>query len=77
MTDGAADLLVNEAYNPDFGVRPLKRHIERTVVADITTQILSGKLRAESRVVVDVSGDQIIVRPQSSMFDSMIVDDQM
>jgi len=63
VTDGAADLLVSEAYNPDFGVRPLKRHIERTVVAEITTQILSGKLRAESRVVVDVSGDQIVVRP--------------
>lgn len=59
--DAAADQLVRDAYTPDFGVRPLKRHIERVVVFQLTDLILRGVLTPNSKVLVTTDRGKVVV----------------
>lgn len=66
LSDAAADLLVREAYNPEYGVRPLKRHLERTVVAHITTLILTGQLAASAVANIAVEQGKLVVSVETA-----------
>jgi ATP-dependent Clp protease ATP-binding subunit ClpB len=52
-SDRAADLLVEAAYTPEYGVRPLKRYIEKTVVKEITNLVLRGQASPGSTLTVE------------------------
>ncbi|KAL0591505.1 hypothetical protein ABG067_001103 [Albugo candida] len=49
---GALDVILKEAYDPQYGARPLKRYIEKHVVTGLSKLILAGKLPAKSHVEV-------------------------
>jgi ATP-dependent Clp protease ATP-binding subunit ClpB len=55
LGDGAAQLLVEQAYDPLYGARPLRRHVERTLSNHIGRLILKGDLPNNSIVRVSVS----------------------
>ncbi len=43
--------LAREGFDPEFGARPLKRHIRRTLEKELTRAILDGRLGEGSRVL--------------------------
>ena len=45
--------LVEEGYNDEYGARPLKRAVQRLVEDRLSEEILKGKFKAGSTVVVD------------------------
>src|SRR3970282_957766 len=45
VTDAAKAYLAREGYSPDFGARPLRRLIQRTVENTLAKRILAGELR--------------------------------
>jgi ATP-dependent Clp protease ATP-binding subunit ClpC len=49
--------LAAEGFDPEFGARPLKRHIRRTLEKELTRAILDGRL-AEGAHVVARDGDE-------------------
>jgi len=53
VTDAAAEKLATEGYDPAFGARPLKRAIQRLVLDELATQVLSGEIPDGSSVLVD------------------------
>ncbi|SME94370.1 ATP-dependent Clp protease ATP-binding subunit [Streptomyces sp. Amel2xC10] len=61
VTDGAADLLGNLGYQPDFGARPLRRTIQREVDDRLADLLLSGQLNAGDRARVDAVDGHIVV----------------
>nr|CCA14066.1 heat shock protein 101 putative [Albugo laibachii Nc14] len=48
----ALDVILEEAYDPQYGARPLKRYIEKHVVTGLSKLILMGRLPAKSHVEV-------------------------
>jgi ATP-dependent Clp protease ATP-binding subunit ClpB len=62
ITQEAKDYLAREGYNPDFGARPLRRLIQRSVENPISRELLAGEFREGETVVVDAKGGEITVR---------------
>ena len=63
VTDAAMDFLGEKGYDEVFGARPLRRTIQDLVVDKLSEDLLRSKFRAGDTVVVDVEGEEIVVRP--------------
>ncbi len=61
VTPDARSALAREGYNPDYGARPLRRLIQRTVENPISRQLLAGEVREGDSVVVDARGGEVVV----------------
>ncbi len=53
LTDKAREYLAERGYDPSFGARPLRRHIQRELETALGRKLLSGEVRDNSRVTVD------------------------
>jgi len=53
VTEEAKAYLSREGYNPDFGARPLRRLIQRSLENQLSRMLLAGELREGDTVVVD------------------------
>ena len=42
--DSALEKIMEDAYDPMYGARPLKRYIERAIVTDLSKRLISGTL---------------------------------
>ena len=65
VTPAARIALAEQGYDPDFGARPLKRLIQRTIADPASVLILEGKVSestGESLIVVDYVNGEFVVR---------------
>ncbi len=53
LTDAAITLAADEAYEPSFGARPLKRYLQKNVETLLAKEILSDKARAGDTIIID------------------------
>ncbi|MCM1244978.1 MAG: ATP-dependent chaperone ClpB [Roseburia sp.] len=53
LTDEAKDKIVEEAYEPAYGARPLKRYIQKHVETLLAKKILADELHAGETFVID------------------------
>ena len=60
FTDKALDYIVNEAYDPAYGARPLKRFVQKDIETNLSKMILSNKVPENSTVVLDSDGEKLI-----------------
>ena len=56
-TDDVLDKLGEEGFDPTFGARPLKRVLQRRVLNALSKEILSGSIKKDSIVLMDVDPD--------------------
>ncbi|HET6245288.1 MAG: ATP-dependent chaperone ClpB [Bacteroidetes bacterium] len=61
-TDDALDWLAQLGYDPQFGARPLKRVLQKHVLNELSKQILAGKIKEESIIVLDVFDKEFVFR---------------
>ncbi|MDP9021151.1 MAG: ATP-dependent chaperone ClpB [Actinomycetota bacterium] len=61
VSDAARHWLADRGYDPVYGARPLKRVIRKEVEDRIALALLNGGLEDGHTVVVDVSGDDLVV----------------
>jgi ATP-dependent Clp protease ATP-binding subunit ClpB len=63
FTDDVKELLAKEGFDITFGARPLKRVIQQRIYNLISKEILEGKIRENSKIVIDIdSKNNIVVR---------------
>ena len=62
VTKKAVDYIADTGYDPQFGARPIKRVIERSLLNEISKMILDGKLDKDSVIVVDEKGGDLVFR---------------
>jgi ATP-dependent Clp protease ATP-binding subunit ClpB len=43
-SDDAVDAVLTAAYKPEFGARPLKRHLEKHITTQVSKLIISGSV---------------------------------
>jgi ATP-dependent Clp protease ATP-binding subunit ClpC len=53
--------LSREGFDPEFGARPLKRHLRRTLERELTRAILDGTLADGSHVTARIGPDEAVV----------------
>jgi ATP-dependent Clp protease ATP-binding subunit ClpC len=58
---GLVARLAREGFDPEFGARPLKRHLRRTLEKELTRAILDGRIADSSRVRATDGAAQAIV----------------
>ena len=66
-TDEAIAHLANSGYDPQYGARPIKRVIQKEVLNNLSKELLSGTIKAESIVLIDSFNDQLVFRNQSEL----------
>ncbi len=61
-TEDLVEALANKGYDPQFGARPVKRVIQRDILNQLSKEILSSKVTAESHILLDAFDDKIVFR---------------
>ncbi|MBW3470127.1 ATP-dependent chaperone ClpB [Arthrospiribacter ruber] len=57
-THEVLDYLGEVGFDPQFGARPLKRTMQRLILNELSKQILSGYIKNDSAVLVDLDADK-------------------
>ncbi len=60
VTEKAIKWLANAGFDPQYGARPLKRIIQRSVLNELSKQILSGVIHKDSAIEVDADKNGIV-----------------
>ncbi|WP_114167280.1 ATP-dependent chaperone ClpB [Exiguobacterium sp. TNDT2] len=63
ITDAAKAFIADEAYEPQFGARPINRYVQRTIETKLARSILAGDIEDGQTVVIDVENDKLTLRP--------------
>ena len=62
FTDGLKKWIIDSAYSPTFGARPLKRFIQNKVETTIANEIISQKVDTSHKYVVDYDGKDVVIK---------------
>ena len=61
LTEQAKQLIVQEAYDPQYGARPLRRYLQHTVETMLSRRILEGGMLPGQTVTVDAQDDTLVL----------------
>ena len=61
--------LAEKGYNPEYGARPVKRVIQKEVLNALSKEILAGKIKTESIILLDAFDNELVFRNQSDLVD--------
>ena len=61
LTEAAKTFIVDAAFDPQFGARPLRRYVQHTVETMIAKRILQGNVLPGSELTVDVVSDALVI----------------
>lgn len=61
VTDSAKEIILEKAYNPRFGARPIRREIQKSIEDPLSEIILSYENISGETILVDADGDEIKV----------------
>ncbi|MGN1119731.1 MAG: ATP-dependent Clp protease ATP-binding subunit, partial [Oscillospiraceae bacterium] len=64
ITDEAKQFVVDSAYDPNFGARPIKRFIQRNLETLIAREILADKVHQGDAIKIGVADGALVVLPQ-------------
>ncbi len=62
LTDSAKTAIVDAAYDPQYGARPLRRYVQHTVETMLSKKLLAGEVLPGQTVTVDVQNGELIMR---------------
>ena len=62
FSDALKKYILDSAYSPTFGARPIKRFIQNEVETRIATKIISQEIDTKSKYLVDYQDNQIIIK---------------
>ena len=61
LTDAANAFIVDTAYDPQYGARPLRRYVQHTVETMLSKKLLAGLVLPGQRVTVDVRNGELVM----------------
>ncbi|MBI5563146.1 MAG: ATP-dependent Clp protease ATP-binding subunit [Deltaproteobacteria bacterium] len=64
FSDEAASLLAQEGFSPEFGVRELRRTVERLVESPLATLVLNGRIKTSPRWSVVCNAGALSIIPE-------------
>ncbi len=64
ITDRAKDYVIDTAYDPMYGARPLKKFLQSSVETLIARKIISEDIAPETTIVIDYDGTGLIAKTE-------------
>ncbi len=61
LTDRAKELIIEKAYDPLYGARPLRRYLQHTVETLVSRAIIAGEVSEGDTLTVDVKDGELAV----------------
>ena len=61
LTQAAKDAIVEAAYDPQFGARPLRRYVQHTVETMLSKRLLAGQILPGQTVTVDTRDGELTI----------------
>ena len=75
VTDAAADLLIQEGYDPAYGARPLKRVIQQRIIDPLAMQVIQNEVRDGDHLFVDAKDNELtFMVPEPAAADKVAAD---
>ena len=65
LTDAAKQAIVDAAYDPQYGARPLRRYVQHTVETMLSKRILRGDIIPGTTVTVDARKGELYLQPNT------------
>jgi ATP-dependent Clp protease ATP-binding subunit ClpB len=62
LTPAAKQYIIDAAYDPIYGARPLRRYIQHTVETMVGRKIIADEVSAGDHLVVDYSQGELVIR---------------
>ncbi len=62
ITEEAKNHIIDTAYDPMYGARPLKKYLQSSAETLIARKIISEDIAPETTIVIDLDGDKLIAR---------------
>ncbi len=62
LTEAAKDFIIEEAYDPIYGARPLRRFLQKTVETLSAKLILSGQIGIGDTIMMDLEEGRLTAR---------------
>ena len=62
ITERARDYITEQAYDPVYGARPLKRYLQKNVETLLAKKILADEVSTGSQLVLDATDDGLTIR---------------
>ena len=62
FTDSLKEYILDQAYNKEFGARPIKRYIQHNVETVLARKIIDGTLKPKNKYTVDYINNEILVK---------------
>jgi len=59
LSDSAKDYIIESAYDPVYGARPLKRFLQKKMETSIGRALIAGKIADGEKIMVDADGDDL------------------
>ncbi len=66
-TEEAISYLAEKGYDPQYGARPIKRVIQKEVLNNLSKELLSGAIKADSIVLIDSFDDGLVFRNENEL----------
>ncbi len=61
ISEKALEFIVENAYDVNYGARPLKRYLQKTLETKLAREILSGQIDDESVMTINVENGEIVL----------------
>ena len=65
LTDAAREKFIEEGYDINFGARPLKRLVGRTLEVDLSKLLIEGSLHEHDIVIVNYVNDKFVIKKKN------------
>ena len=62
IKDNAKTWLCSEAFDPEYGARPLRRAVQRYIENPISNKLLSGDFKSGDTIIIDLKDDNIEIK---------------
>ncbi|MDO4834268.1 MAG: ATP-dependent chaperone ClpB [Bacillota bacterium] len=59
LTDSAKKFIADEAYDPAYGARPVKRYLQRNLENQLAKMMISGEVKDGDKVTIDSDGEKL------------------
>ena len=72
ITPAAEDYVIENGYDSAYGARPLKRFLQKSVETAIAKLLIAQYVPEDSRLIVDVENEQIVVRVEEGCLEGEV-----
>lgn len=66
LTDKAKTKLIDDGYDINYGARPLKRIVSRTIETVLAKKIINGEVKYNDMILIDYVNDEYVITKENS-----------